>query len=138
MFLVRLFINFVFGYLADKKGRKYVIVITFTIGTISVVLMGIIYQYYTITLIFYAGLGCLLPHWSFSSLYIMEHGDVDFKNLTSTTLLNGYCIFEILIIVIAFFVTDWKYLMSMVLGIPFVIFWSGLFLIKESPLYLLE
>ena len=67
------------GFTSNNYGRKITIIVTYTIGSISVFLLGFPVNYW-LTLTTIAMTGCLFPFANYCSLWLNEIGDDSFRN----------------------------------------------------------
>ena len=126
------------GIISNNQGRKLGLVVTYLIGLIGVIAIGLIVVNYWITLLFYSIMGFMIPYLNFSSLWLNETGDEGYRNLSNGMIQFVWGLGEIIWVIIGYYVYDWRKLITITVTIPLVCALVGFIWLRETPLYLLS
>ncbi|KAL4457087.1 hypothetical protein ABPG74_014725 [Tetrahymena malaccensis] len=128
----------VFSWFADNKGRKTALFWSWMIGTVGVFLSGFSNNIILFAIGFFLqGFGtnpAIIIHFSF----LNEHSLGKFRELSSIGVQVFWGIGESFLVLAAYLVPYWRYLILFVFGIPVALLNFGIFFVQESPKYLYE
>ncbi|EAR99579.1 MFS transporter (macronuclear) [Tetrahymena thermophila SB210] len=128
----------VFSWFADNKGRKTALFFSWMIGTVGVFLSGFSNSIIPFAIGFFLqGFGtnpAIIIHFSF----LNEHSLGKFRELSSIGVQVFWGIGESFLVLAAYLVPYWRYLILFVFGIPVALLNFGIFFVQESPKYLHE
>ena len=80
LFIVATISTLLVGIISNNYGRKPAIIFCYFFGTLGTILIGLVTPDYWVTLACYSLMGFLIPFLNFSSLWLNEIGDKDYRN----------------------------------------------------------
>ncbi|KAL4464318.1 hypothetical protein ABPG72_017104 [Tetrahymena utriculariae] len=130
---------FFFSWYADNKGRKNALLWSWLIATFGTFMVGFSQKDIVTCSIglFLQGLGAnpaITIHFSF----LNEHSQGPFREYTSIGVQIFFAAGECFLILAAYLIPYWRWLVLFAFGIPVTILNFGIFLIQESPKFLHE
>jgi len=124
------------SYLSDKSGRKISLVLTYLIGSISLLALTVASGPFTYCL-------CLMLIWgSFSNYtvlsltYVAEFSNEKFARNATAILLVSITVGELIAVGLAYFITSWRVLFIWCIAIPAILTNFSFKFLEETPVFL--
>ncbi|KAL4472577.1 hypothetical protein ABPG74_018526 [Tetrahymena malaccensis] len=129
---------FLFSWIADNKGRRIALGISWLLASLGALLLALSWDYYSATVGFFiAGFG-VNPAITVQLSLLSEHSIGKIREYTTIGVQVFYGIGECVMVGIAYAVPDWRHLTLYFLALPMLLINLGIFLVYESPKFVYE
>ncbi|XP_070843569.1 solute carrier family 22 member 2-like [Chaetodon trifascialis] len=129
--------SFVFGYLADRFGRRISFLMSNILNAIAGLVQAVTPSYISILVLrAILGLG-IKGGWMTSYVLLTEIVGVKHRRLVGILYQMFFSVGNLILPLLAYFITDWRWL-QVVISVPYILFLSYYWLIPESPRWLIS
>jgi OCT family organic cation transporter-like MFS transporter 4/5 len=121
---------------ADTYGRKLVLLFTYVIGSVAILLLGILADSYVGYFIFVAI--CWFgfdPYFALCTIILNEQGGNIMRKYSSPVLLSAWALGELIFVGFAYYIPAWRDLCIYVIGVPLLVTTVIFFWVYESARY---